>query len=287
LINNITAATGVRSPSKQWAGILDLRKNLQHLPAPLLAAFDCVCDYCHMIDETEHSLTADSDTNVVFIERLHHTRISRTICRQQDPPLDISSLPASAFQWPKDLPTPALVIYMVLPHQEREQRVGQESIPAAEYNKIQVTLLPNKGTHIAYYSTVLQCSVWCSSLHCVSPQLIHSKVKGPQFVAIDASGSQEDVLETVLQCCEGHGLYLRKDHNTVKNAVTGHDGAPTALNRPTATATMCSEGEHNEDSPIIINLSDADPPSGGDSSRRESKRQSMGWYGAFMSGGGE
>lgn len=147
LINNLTSASvssayntttsaGNSSPSSQlWGGILALRQRLQTLPTPLLAAFNCVCDYCHMIDADGE----DHSTRVIFIERLHHTCISQSICREKLP-IDPEALPASVYSWPKDLPKPALVIYMVLSHEEREQRTGQVSIPLAEYNRMQVSL---------------------------------------------------------------------------------------------------------------------------------------------------
>jgi hypothetical protein len=87
-------------------------------------------------------------------------------------------------------------------------------------------------------------------------------------------------LETVLQCCESHGVYLRK---VIKSPRV----------EPTIDCTVDDKNQ-NEDSdegdhPILINLSDAPlpPRHGGDDRRQSNKRQSMGWYGAFMSAGGD
>lgn len=100
---------------------------------------------------------------------------------------------------------------------------------------------------------------------------------GPQFAAIDASGSEEDVLETVLQCCQSHGVSLRRQ------AVAEEE---TSNHCP----DVSTDQDHDAEGAIVINLSDA-PLSRQHSDCSESSvsrgRQSMGWYGAFMSGGGE
>ena len=112
--------------------------------------------------------------------------------------------------------------------------------------------------------------------------MVHSKIRGAEFVPIDASGCQEDVLETVLQCCESHGIHLR-------NA----NCSSTAIVEEVIPHTNIGENIHTDenerDQAIIINLSDAPlPPRHERGDRREySQRQSLGWYGAFMSGGDE
>lgn len=114
-------------------------------------------------------------------------------------------------------------------------------------------------------------------------QLTHSKVTGPQFAAIDASGSEEDVLETALQCCQSHGVPLRRLPVPGRNGVAEEDS-----NRPCTKACTNQDHDSEGEGAIVINLSDA-PLSRQHSDASESStsgtRQSMGWYGAFMSGG--
>ena len=100
--------------------------------------------------------------------------------------------------------------------------------------------------------------------------MIHSMVTGgPQFVAIDASGNQKDVYDTAIQCCQIYNIGIR-------NNMTAHE-----------KNEFCGSDEYERvdvenENPIIINLSDA-IPSRPSEVRREQKRQSLGWYGAFMS----
>lgn len=249
LFLNSTTSDQENAP-KKWKGILGVHDKLQGLPVPLVDAFECVCDYCSIVDVGSEDGSANSSNDrIVFIERLYHSRVSNILCNKSEQ-VDITQVPDSAFQWPKDLPVPALVIYLVLPHDERGQRAGQLPISVTEYNKI---------------------------------QLVHSKIRGAEFVPIDASGHQEDVLETVLQCCESHGIHLR-------NANCG----PMMMNEDTGDHRNQGENisdtdDKEGDQAIVINLSDAPLPcrhERGD--RREySQRQSLGWYGAFMSGGDE
>lgn len=131
LIRNLARSTPAKcSAPHTWDGIIALRKKLRTLPTPLLAAFESVCDYCFVIDAEE-----SEDEATVFVERLHHSRISHSLCSEEIP-MDHASFPASAFAWPRDLPQPTLVVYMVLPHQDTGARGG--TIPLTEYSKIQV-----------------------------------------------------------------------------------------------------------------------------------------------------
>jgi hypothetical protein len=169
LISNLLASTSAThtASSTKWEGITALRHQLQDgeaaLSPPLLAAFACVLDYCRIIDIEQggescdhqvdsshsHASSTCSDNNTFFIERLHHTRLSQTLCQEEEEGvMDPALVPASAFCWPKDLPTPALVVYLVLPpppntpqHIHMQQQcAGQIPIALAEYNKIQVTV---------------------------------------------------------------------------------------------------------------------------------------------------
>jgi hypothetical protein len=138
LIKNLTSTSTItarESSPEKWNGILDLRQKLRGLPLPLLTAYESVCDYCRIVD-AQDPVEDCSDSEIVFVERLYHSRVSQILC--DDEHEDPSVMPDSAFQWPKDLPLPALVIYMVLPQEERGQRAGQKPIPPSEYNKIQV-----------------------------------------------------------------------------------------------------------------------------------------------------
>lgn len=107
------------------------------------------------------------------------------------------------------------------------------------------------------------------------------------------------MLDTVLQCCESRGLCFRSSHHALATMMEDDEEAASPVKRRPVDDEK-SSGSGSDDTPedtehpIIINLSDAHPPRSRERrelDRRESKesnkRHSMGWYGAFMSGGDE
>lgn len=251
LIKGLTC--GTTGSNNIWKGILDCRIKLQLLPSPLLSAFESACDYCRIVD-AEESPSCAAGESFVFIERLYHSRVAHTLCKY-DIVTDFTSLPPSTFSWPKDLPIPILVVYLVVPHEVRNKRSLQSPISLEEYENI---------------------------------QQMHSLVTGgPEIIGIDASGSPEDVIETVLQCCDTYGLNIRNPSlNDCGRRNINYRGGTTD------DKNGCDDYEKNDsesgmDQPLFINFSDVASmrrsDGGTDGRRGSNSRQSMGWYGAFIS----
>ena len=136
LISNLTGD----HPQSDYreSNILTLREKLKSLPQHLWAVLESVCDYCRIVNAELNPCHVTSD-GIVFVERLYHSRLSSVLC-MEDLFVDPSSLPASAYCWPKDLPHPALVLYLAVPFAERQHRPNQTPMTSGMYERNQVSV---------------------------------------------------------------------------------------------------------------------------------------------------
>jgi hypothetical protein len=113
-------------------------------------------------------------------------------------------------------------------------------------------------------------------------QLTYSLITGPAIVALDASGSPEEVLETAVQCLEHHHVFIRDDSPAPLPAFTSADqGAGRSdYDMPTDEShEQYIAGEEYADNRKSAASSRRSSMYGGG---RENKRQSMGVYGAML-----
>lgn len=231
-----TVPSAHAASTNKWNKITKLRHKLQFLPLSLREAFFSVCDYCSVVDIEEDESTGKG---FILLERLHHSRVSHAICAN-NPSTDPASLGESAFCWPNDLPRPALVVYLFVPYEVKEKRQNQVHISPSEYNKI---------------------------------QFVHSRVTGPLFTAVDASGTPQEVLETVLECCSSYGVNVL---------------SPTHVRDDIYTEKTQQDHDCPTEQSLFISFDDeassrSKKESHSTKEWRRKSRQSMGWYGAFMS----
>ena len=83
-------------------------------PEPVQTALSFALNYCtaHRII-TEVAAAPDATRGrgdrLVVVDEFYHSVCARTVCTNVSSGVDLKSLPASAFEWPLDLPTPSLV----------------------------------------------------------------------------------------------------------------------------------------------------------------------------------
>jgi hypothetical protein len=87
-------------------------------PEPVLTALCFALNYCtahRIISETAavsgsgKALGQQQGERLVVVDQFYHSVCARTVCANVGCDVDLKSLPASAFEWPLDLPTPSLV----------------------------------------------------------------------------------------------------------------------------------------------------------------------------------
>ena len=79
-------------------------------PEPVTTALDYALNYCtaYRIVTAVHSSTSTSK-QLIIVDEFYHSVCARTVCANVGSEVDLKCLPASAFEWPLDLPTPTLV----------------------------------------------------------------------------------------------------------------------------------------------------------------------------------
>ena len=86
-------------------------------PEPVLTALRFALNYCtayRIISDVAAAAPTSgqsSDNRLVVVNKFYHSVCARTVCTNVKNDVDLKSLPASAFEWPLDLPTPSLVSY--------------------------------------------------------------------------------------------------------------------------------------------------------------------------------
>jgi hypothetical protein len=91
-------------------------------PEPVQTALCFALNYCtahRIVSETATAGSADNGDakglgqqqgeRLVVVDQFYHSVCARTVCANVGCDVDLKSLPASAFEWPLDLPTPSLV----------------------------------------------------------------------------------------------------------------------------------------------------------------------------------
>ena len=98
--------------------VATIRSMFSGSPEPVQTALSFALNYCtaHRII-TEVAAAPDAarghGDRLVVVDEFYHSVCARTVCTNVNSDVDLKSLPASAFEWPLDLPTPSLVIHFL------------------------------------------------------------------------------------------------------------------------------------------------------------------------------
>ena len=82
-------------------------------PEPVSTALEYALNYCtayRIVTATATATASNGGKQLVIVDEFYHSICARTVCMNVGSDVDLKSLPASAFEWPLDLPTPTLVI---------------------------------------------------------------------------------------------------------------------------------------------------------------------------------
>ena len=87
-------------------------------PEPVMTALEYALNYCTAYRivttaaaaaATTSSSSRNASKQLVIVDEFYHSVCARTVCTNVGSEVDLKCLPASAFEWPLDLPTPTLV----------------------------------------------------------------------------------------------------------------------------------------------------------------------------------
>jgi len=158
------------------------------MPDHVVRAFEFACVYILA------QLCIESGERVVVIERFYHSICAQNVCLNAVSEGDIKGLPTTAFEWPIDLPIPALVIYLQVSSEARLRRRRLCGGTSATERSSDRSVARDARALLAY------------SL--VTGPLKGGDVSALKTVALDAAGPPDEVLFSVLSVCKEHGITL-------------------------------------------------------------------------------
>ena len=173
--------------------VADVQQVFRNSSAAAAAALDFALNYCiayRVVKEAEayassssfSSSSSSSSTReqiVVVVDEFYHAACSRAVTTRAAADSDLRALPASAFEWPIDLPIPNLVIYLMAPAESRHR-----------------SLMDTLGDYDRQADE--------------RAELAYSLVTGPPTVALDASEAPAAVTAQAVDACEEFGLFVRR-----------------------------------------------------------------------------
>jgi hypothetical protein len=120
LIQGLVTKIGARVlGSSIRSDLLEIRHLFKETPEQVKTALEFAMNYCiayEIIKEAGASSSSSTGTGtgtgmeqLVVVEQFYHSVCAHTICANVKLGVDLNSLPASAFEWPIDLPVPTLV----------------------------------------------------------------------------------------------------------------------------------------------------------------------------------
>jgi thymidylate kinase len=165
--------------------VQDVRHVFGYASSTVATAMAFVVNYCvayQIIRVAEANTSSSSSSSareptIVVVDQYYHAACARTVCSRVEEG-DLRSLPASAFEWPLDLPPPTLVIYLMAPPECRNRSLMDS--PTDESRR------KDERLEVAY-----------------------SLVTGPPTIALDASEAPSVVRAQAIDACEEFGLYVR------------------------------------------------------------------------------
>jgi thymidylate kinase len=177
------------------AEVTDVRQMFRNSSAAAAAALDFALNYCiayGVVKGAEaHTSSSSSSSSreqiVVVVDEFYHAACARAVTSRAPADSDLRALPASAFEWPIDLPIPNLVIYLMAPAESRHR-----------------SLMDSLGDHDQQADE--------------RAELAYSLVTGPPTIALDASEAPAVVAAQAVDACEEFGLFVRRMQATAAKA---------------------------------------------------------------------
>lgn len=112
----VTRAGAIVIEPLESSTLVHIRLLFSNSPEPVTTALEYALNYCtaYRITKTAEA-AAEAETHtppnkrLIIVDEFYHRTCSHTVCTNVGSEVDPRSLPASAFEWPLDLPTPSLV----------------------------------------------------------------------------------------------------------------------------------------------------------------------------------
>jgi thymidylate kinase len=105
---------------------LPVKEILSSHSQPVLMAFLYICNYFTAAEVMDSA----KDSTVVYLSDYFHYANVTSTCNMPLNEQDLQLLPSSAFEWPLDLPSPSLVIFLAVPTEVRLKRGGPRPTPS-------------------------------------------------------------------------------------------------------------------------------------------------------------
>jgi len=146
----------------------------------LLKAIDIISLYQLAIQ------TIESNENVVIIERYYHSYCVQNICDNIMTDSEIDSLDSVSLLWPLDLPKPTLVIFLSL---STEMRLKRRKVSGGTSHTVR--------------------SIERSIQRDTKALKIYGMIKYNDIIAVDASGTPDEVLNNSLALCQEYNVNIK------------------------------------------------------------------------------
>ena len=146
----------------------------------LLKAIDVVSLYQLAIQAIE------SNENVIIFERYYHSYAVQNICDNIMTDVEMSSLDQCALVWPIDLPKPTLVIFLSV---STETRLKRRKISGGSSHTVR--------------------SIERSMIRDTRALSIFGLIKFSDIIAVDGSGTPDEVLNNSLALCKEYNIHLK------------------------------------------------------------------------------
>lgn len=153
----------------------------------LLKAIDIISLYQLAIQAIE------SNENVVIIERYYHSYCVQNICDNIMSDSDIDTLDSVSLMWPLDLPKPTLVIYLSV---STEMRLKRRKISGGTSHTVR--------------------SIERSIQRDAKALKIYGLIKYNDIIAVDGSGTPDEVLNNSLALCKEYNINLKYPRMTME-----------------------------------------------------------------------
>lgn len=176
--NNNGTLINVSSDINSLKAELSCSKNINS--EIILKAIDVVSLYTLAIQAIE------SNENVIILERYYHSYAVQNICDNIMSDSEINTLDSCALIWPIDLPCPTLVIFLSV---STETRLKRRKISGGTSHTVR--------------------SIERSMIRDSRALAIYGLIKYSNIVAVDGSGTPEQVLNNSLALCKEYGINLK------------------------------------------------------------------------------
>lgn len=180
IVKELSKIPGVIAFTNLPLFIQDVCDIFYSMAEPIARAFEYTINY-FMVREINRR-----KPKIAVLDQFYHATCAYPICTEYSTLEEINNLPVSAFDWPLDLPKPHLVIYLLTATDIRLRRRRQ----SADFDI---------GSGRSSERIVAKD---------MRVQRAFELVTGPVTVAVEASGTVDDVVALCVEACEGYSLPL-------------------------------------------------------------------------------